>query len=162
MHKLLFQLLLILATTASAFCQGFSTVETRDKVLSIVEPVGWVKTSASNSIEFALTLNDQYPLTLVCVKEKGSISETINKVKQALPKGASIQQSSMTSATGNAGTTLIVKTPLEKAGSYVYQYYYIFYAKGACYALIGTSGVCQENGGPEQIFNAIATTVKTK
>lgn len=160
MRKFIF--ITIIAFSTYTYAQLGGTLETKDKMFSIAQPIGWQKVeSANKEIEIALVLNDTYPLSLMVVKEKGSEEAVLSKLKAALPKDAKTTQAVFQSALGAKGTKVLVTSKLE-SGSFIYQYYYVFPKGNTCYALIGTSGISQENGGPEPIFNAIATTVALK
>ena len=161
MIKYIFLGLVLSTLTLSA--QMFEKIETKDKCFSIIQPIGWQKLpNQSAAIDFGIMLPDKDPVTLICMKEKDREREVIAKIKASLPQGASMQQGAFKSATGNPATLITVTKALQQAGSFVYQYYYIFPSGGNCYALIGTSGACPENGGPLPIFNSIATTAKLK
>jgi len=158
-----FILLVITSLATQAYAQLGGVLETKDKAFSIAQPVGWQKIDASNKeIEIALVLNDTYPLSLMVVKEKGSEASVIAKIKAALPQDTKTAQEPFQSALGTKGTKITVTRALQQPGSFIYQYYYLFPKGNTCYAVIGTSGVSQENGGPEPIFNAVATTAKLK
>jgi hypothetical protein len=131
---------------------------TADGKFTVAVPPGW-QPVAQPSTEFAYQFPGPDPLIFFVISERKPLREVFNDIRKEAndPK---IQD--FATGTGWKGTKVTVRRSLSTPGTYIFQYYYLFHRNRYTYALVFTTGICQEDQTPEPMFDAIARTVHSK
>lgn len=131
---------------------------TADGRFTVAIPPGWQQVSQPNT-EFAYQFPGPDPLIFFVISERKPLREVFNDIRKE-SEDPKIQD--FISGTGWKGTKISVRRRLSTPETYIFQYYYLFNRGRQTYALVFTTGICQEAQTPEPMFDAIARTAHSK
>lgn len=131
---------------------------TSDGRFTVAVPPGWQPINQPGT-EFAYQFPGPDPLIFFVISERKPLRKVFNDIRK---EAEDPKIEDFASGTGWKGTKVSVRRRLSTPGTYIFQYYYLFNRGRQTYALIFTTGICQEDQTPEPMFDAIARTAHSK
>jgi len=139
----------------SAYSQSQSTADGR---FTVAIPPGWQPVSQPGT-ELAYQFPGPDPLIFFVISERKTPREVLNDIRK---EAETPKTQDFASGTGWKGSKVSIRRPLSTPNTYIFQYYYLFSKAKMTYALVFTTGICQEGQTPESMFDAIARTAHHK